>query len=167
MIKLIFCSDLAGNIGKDNDLLFKYKEDMQFFRNTTLGSTMLMGYKTYESLDSQPLPKRLNLVLTRKKNVELKDNMMIVDNLEKTINDFKQNYPNDDLYIIGGASVYNKSLELGLVDEVLITIVWKTVKDADTKVNLSLIFDQFPYKERIKEFIAEDGNKVEIYRYYK
>lgn len=167
MIKLIFCSDLAGNIGKDNDLLFKYKEDMQFFRDTTLGSTMLMGYKTYESLDSQPLPKRLNLVLTRKKNVELKDNMMIVDNLEKTINDFKQNYPNDDLYIIGGASVYNKSLELGLVDEVLITIVWETVKDADTKVNLSLIFDQFPYKERIKEFIAEDGNKVEIYRYYK
>lgn len=167
MIKVIFCSDLAGNIGKDNDLLFKYKEDMQFFRNTTLGSTMLMGYKTYESLDSQPLPKRLNLVLTRKKNVELKDNMMIVDNLEKTINDFKQNYPNDDLYIIGGASVYNKSLELGLVDEVLITIVWETVKDADTKVNLSLIFDQFPYKERIKEFIAEDGNKVEIYRYYK
>lgn len=167
MIKLIFCSDLAGNIGKDNDLLFKYKEDMQFFRDTTLGSTMLMGYKTYESLDSQPLPKRLNLVLTRKKNVELKDSMMIVDNLEKTINDFKQNYPNDDLYIIGGASVYNKSLELGLVDEVLITIVWETVKDADTKVNLSLIFDQFPYKERIKEFIAEDGNKVEIYRYYK
>ena len=167
MIKLIFCSDLAGNIGKDNDLLFKYKEDMKFFRDTTLGSTMLMGYKTYESLDSQPLPKRLNLVLTRKKNVELKDNMMIVDNLEKTINDFKQNYPNDDLYIIGGASVYNKSLELGLVDEVLITIVWETVKDADTKVNLSLIFDQFPHKEKIKKFIAEDGNKVEIYRYYK
>ena len=164
MIKLIFCSDLAGNIGKDNDLLFKYKEDMKFFRDTTLGSTMLMGYKTYESLGSQPLPKRLNLVLTRKKNVELKDNMMIVDDLEKTINDFKQNYPNDDLYIIGGASVYNKSLELGLVDEVLITIVWETIKDADTKVELSLIFDNLPYKEKIKEFIAEDGNKAEIYR---
>lgn len=167
MIKLIFCSDLAGNIGKDNDLLFKYKEDMKFFRDTTLGSTMLMGYKTYESLGSKPLPNRLNLVLTRKKDVEIKDDMMIVHDLEKTINDFKQNYPNDDLYIIGGASVYNKSLELGLVDEVLITIVWETIKDADTKVELSLIFDNLPYKEKIKEFIAEDGNKAEIYRYYK
>ena len=167
MIKVIFCSDLEGNIGKNNDLLFKYKEDMKFFRDTTLGSTMLMGYKTYESLGSKPLPNRLNLVLTRKKDVEIKDDMMIVHDLEKTINDFKQNYPNDDLYIIGGASVYNKSLELGLVDEVLITIVWETIKDADTKVELSLIFDNLPYKEKIKEFIAEDGNKAEIYRYYK
>lgn len=167
MIKVIFCSDLEGNIGKNNDLLFKYKEDMKFFRDTTLGKTMLMGRKTYESLGSEPLPRRLNVVLTKEKTIEVKTNIILVDDLEKTIKEFNEGSTKDDLYIIGGASIYNQSLELGLVDEVLITIVHEIVKDADTKVDLALIFDQFPYKEIIKEFIAEDGNKVEIYRYYK
>lgn len=167
MIKVIFCSDLEGNIGKNNDLLFKYKEDMKFFRDTTLGKTMLMGRKTYESLGSEPLPRRLNVVLTKEKTIEVKTNIILVDDLEKTIKEFNEESIKDDLYIIGGASIYNQSLELGLVDEVLITIVHEIVKDADTKVDLALIFDQFPHKEKIKEFIAEDGNKAEIYRYYK
>ena len=137
MIKLIFCSDLEGNIGKNNDLLFKYKEDMKFFRDTTLGKTMLMGRKTYESLGSEPLPRRLNVVLTKEKTIEVKTNIILVDDLEKTIKEFNEGSTKDDLYIIGGASIYNQSLELGLVDEVLITIVWKTIKDADTKVELS------------------------------
>ena len=167
MIKVIFCSDLEGNIGKNNDLLLKYKEDMKFFRDTTLGKTMLMGRKTYESLGSEPLPRRLNVVLTKEKTIEVKTNIILVDDLEKTIKEFNEESTKDDLYIIGGASIYNQSLELGLVDEVLITIVHEIVKDADTKVDLALIFDQFPHKEKIKEFIAEDGNKAEIYRYYK
>ena len=90
MIKVIFCSDLEGNIGKNNDLLFKYKEDMKFFRDTTLGKTMLMGRKTYESLGSEPLPRRLNVVLTKEKTIEVKTNIILVDDLEKTIKEFNE-----------------------------------------------------------------------------
>lgn len=166
MIKLIFCSDLVGNIGKDNDLLFKYKEDMKFFRETTLGSTVLMGYKTYESLGCKPLPNRINMVLTSRE-YELDREVIVVRNLEKAIEDFRKNYPYEDLYIIGGAMVYNKCLELDLVDEVLITLVNTIAKKADTKVELAYMFDNLPHREKIKEFPSEDGKRVEIFRYYK
>lgn len=167
MIKLIFCSDLVGNVGKDNDLIFKYKEDMKFFRETTLGSTVLMGYKTYESLGSKPLPKRINMVLTRREEYELDREVIVVRNLEKAIEDFRKNYPNEDLYVIGGAMVYNKCLELDLVDEVLITLVNTVAKESDTKVELAYMFDNLPYREKLKEFTSEDDKKVEIFRYYK
>ena len=63
MIRMIVCCDMMGNIGKDNDLLFHIPQDMQFFRETTLNHVVLMGYKTYLSLGSKPLPKRKNIVL--------------------------------------------------------------------------------------------------------
>ena len=64
MIKIITCIDLNGNIGKDNDLLFHLKADMQFFRKTTMDKIVVMGKNTYKSLNCKPLPKRLNVVLT-------------------------------------------------------------------------------------------------------
>lgn len=160
MVKMILCCDMMGNIGKNNDLLFKMKEDMKFFKETTKNNIVIMGYNTWLSLGEKPLSKRVNIVMTDKtiKYIQTKTD------LSKVINDYKK-YP-QDIYIIGGAYVYNQALELDLIDEVLITIVPTIVKDADVSVKYDLI-DKFDKKEIIKTFINEEGMEVKIFKYSK
>lgn len=150
MVKMILCSDLVGNIGKDNDLLFKMKEDMKFFRESTTGSVVVMGYNTWLSLGSKPLPNRVNIVLNDKK-VEGIDTF---DDIREVI----KLYKDKDIYVIGGAFVYNQTLEMGLVDEILITVVPTVVENADTRVNLELTKD-FNKRDTIKKFIY---NEMEV-----
>lgn len=160
MVKMILCCDMIGNIGRNNDLLFKMKEDMKFFRQMTTSNIVIMGYNTWLSLGEKPLPNRANIVMTDKaiKNIQTETDLL------KVINDYKK-YP-QDVYIIGGAYVYNQALELDLIDEVLITIAPTVVKDADVSVNLSLM-DKFDKKEVIKSFINEEGMEVSIWKYSK
>ena len=69
MINLILSIVLHKNklaIGRNNELLFRFKHDMEFFKETTIGNIVLMGYNTYLSLPRKPLVGRINFVLTRK-----------------------------------------------------------------------------------------------------
>lgn len=147
MIKMIVAVDLKGGIGKDNDLLFHNKEDMKFFKETTEHNAVIMGYNTYLSLGSKPLPNRFNIVLTDK-IIEIKENMATTTDLKGTIDIY--NKMGVDLYIIGGAYVYNQCLQMDIVDEVYVTIVKEVVKDADTHIDLNL-FKNFNKVEKIKD----------------
>lgn len=160
MVKMILCCDMIGNIGKNNDLLFKMKEDMKFFKQMTTNNIVIMGYNTWLSLGEKPLPNRVNIVMTDKtiKNIQTETDLL------KVINDYRK-YP-QDIYIIGGAFVYNQALELDLIDEILITIVPIIVKDADVSVKYDLI-NKFDKKEIIKTFINEEGIEVKIFKYSK
>jgi dihydrofolate reductase len=64
VISLIAAMDQARLIGRDNGLPWRLPNDLKFFKRTTLGKTVLMGRKTWESL-GRPLPERDNWVLTR------------------------------------------------------------------------------------------------------
>lgn len=160
MVKMILCCDVMGNIGKNNDLLFKMKEDMKFFKETTKNNIVIMGYNTWLSLGEKPLPNRANIVMTDKtiKNIQTETDLL------KVIDDYKK-YP-QDIYIIGGAYVYNQALKLDLIDEVLITIVPTIIRDADISVNLNLM-NKFDVREVIKSFVNEDEMKVTIWKYSK
>ena len=82
-MQLIVAVDKFWGIGKNNDLLFSLKEDMKFFRQTTLGKTIVMGYNTLMSFPfSKPLPKRKNIVLTSKM-VEPQENLVVVHSLKE------------------------------------------------------------------------------------
>ena len=160
MVRIILCCDMIGNIGRNNDLLFKMKEDMKFFKQMTENNIVIMGYNTWLSLGEKPLPNRANIVMTD----ETIKNTQTETDLSKVINDYKK-YP-QDIYIIGGAYVYNQALELDLIDEVLITIVPTVVKDADVSVNLNLM-DKFDKKEVVKSFINEEEAEVLIWKFSK
>ena len=147
MIKMIVCTDLKGGIGKNNDLLFHNKEDMKFFKEKTMHNPILMGYNTYLSLGSKPLPNRFNIVLTDK-IIEIKKDMATTTDLKETIDIY--NKMNVDLYVIGGAYVYNQCLQMDLIDEVYVTVVKEVVKDADAHIDLNL-FKNFNKVERIKD----------------
>ena len=156
MIKAILCTDLKGGIGKDNDLLFHIPQDMAFFKEKTIGNACLMGYNTYLSLGSKPLPNRFNIVLTDK-IIEIKKDMATTTDLKGTIDIY--NKMNVDLYVIGGAYVYNQCLQMDLIDEVYVTVVKEVVKDADVHIDLNL-FKNFNKTERIKDI----SDKITIWK---
>ena len=155
MVRIILCCDYEGNIGRNNDLLFKMKEDMKFFRESTIGHVVVMGYNTWLSLGEKPLPNRTNIVLYD----EEIEGVITSNDMRKVIEEYKD----EDIYIIGGAFVYNQALEMDIVDEILITEVATIVKDADTKVNLELMKD-FRDEVILEYFISEEGYDVYIER---
>ena len=100
--------DKEWGIGKNNDLLFHLKKDMAFFKKTTTGKVVAMGANTYLSLPRRPLKDRVNVVLdaSGKKH----EGAICFDDLGKMMQYLKSKYPADDVFIIGGASVYAATL---------------------------------------------------------
>ncbi len=102
-MNLIVAVDKNWGIGKNNDLLYRIPEDMQFFRRMTLGKTIFMGRKTLESFkEGKPLPKRTNIVLTHNKRKSKYDNLIYVTEEELKTIDLT------DAFLIGGSSLYSQ-----------------------------------------------------------
>ena len=120
----IVCMDELGGIGKDNKLLFNIPEDLQHFRNKTLGHSCLCGRNTYESF-----PKMLDRRIIRNLSSRFGDNL--VDGLQDCWI-YSNMLNTNSIYVIGGASIYNQTSDI--VDELLITIVDAKV-EADTFYN--------------------------------
>ena len=111
-MKLAMIVAMAKNnvIGLNNDMPWHLPADLQWFKKTTLGSPIIMGRKTYESI-SRPLPGRLNIILSR--DTELKiDGCTVVNSLEEALKTAeKADKTKDEIFITGGAHLYNKFLE--------------------------------------------------------
>ena len=121
MIISILNCDKEYGIGKKNGLLFSLKEDMKFFRNTTLNHVVAMGENTLLSFPgSKPLKNRTNIVLSADAthNYEGVINVHSFEEFLKVVNDYAQK---EDVYIIGGASMYKQTLPY--VDYVYLTKV--------------------------------------------
>lgn len=130
MISLIVAVSKNNAIGKNNKLLFHIKEDLAFFKKTTLNKTMVMGRKTFESLPGV-LPSRKHIVITRDKNYNV-DHPQV--EIRYDLNEVLKEYNNSqkELFIIGGGEIYKQAIESGLVDKIYITKVDKVVENADT-----------------------------------
>lgn len=108
-MNLIVAVDKNWAIGKDNQLLVRIPSDMKFFRDTTVGKVVVMGRKTLESFpNGMPLKKRTNIVLTKNKDYRIND-ATIVHSIKECLEELKQ-YDDEDIYIIGGESVYRAFL---------------------------------------------------------
>ncbi len=117
-MKAIVAVDEKWGIGKNNDLLFSIPEDMKFFRTTTLNKVVVMGSNTLKSFpNGNPLKNRVNIVLSTK---IVRDDCAVVDSVEKLLEEIKK-YPADDVFLIGGASVYK--MLIPYCSEALITKV--------------------------------------------
>lgn len=108
-MNLIVAVDKNWAIGKGNKLLVSIPQDMKFFRETTMGKVVVMGRKTLESFPGgQPLKKRVNIVLTKDKNYDVKD-AIVVHSVEELLDELKK-YNEEDIYVIGGESIYRQLL---------------------------------------------------------
>ena len=121
MIISILNCDKEYGIGKKNGLLFTLKEDMAFFRKTTLNHVVVMGENTLLSFPgSKPLKNRTNVVLSADPthNYEGVVNVHSFEELLKKMNEYSKT---EDVFVIGGASMYRQTLEY--VDYVYLTKV--------------------------------------------
>lgn len=129
-IKIIYARDLDHGIGKDNDLPWpRLPADMRHFRNLTkAGQAVIMGRKTWESLpaDNQPLPGRLNIVLSR--NADFKaEGAEVHSSLEAALGA----HPNEELFVIGGAALYREAMPLA-------NVIYETVVNAAYRADTTL-----------------------------
>ena len=118
MIRAIVCVDEKWAIGKNNDLLFHLKKDMQFFKEKTMHSIVVMGENTMLSLPgSKPLKDRINIVLCPEGHEH--PGYACFHDFDKLVAQLK--VLDCDIYIIGGGMLYNSMLPY--YDEVYVTKV--------------------------------------------
>lgn len=145
-MKAIAAVSQNWGIGKDGALLFHISEDMKFFRQKTMDSIVIMGRKTLESFPGgKPLPKRINIVLTRDATYK-KDGAVIVHSPEETLAEAEKH--GGEAFIIGGAEIYK--LFLSRCEECLITKV-EACPEADSF---------FPNLDSLSEWDLADAGEV-------
>lgn len=141
MIKFVMCTDAWGALGYKGDLIYKISDDLKRFKQLTKGSIVVMGRKTLESLPNQHLPERINVVLTSDKKYKPKNSSVIVmHDIDNIINHYYNGVREKDIFIIGGAEIYNLFFEY--VDVVYHTKVLEQSSKADTFFNI----DSFEYE---------------------
>ena len=163
-MNIIVAADKNWAIGKDNKLLVSIPADMKMFRQETTGKVVVMGRKTLESFpNGLPLKNRTNIVLTGNKDYKVKD-AIIVHTIEELLEEIKQ-YPAEDVYVIGGESVYRALLPY--CDKAYVTRIdhayladtyfpnldedpeWKMTKVSDEQTYFDLEYSFVKY-ERVK-----------------
>jgi dihydrofolate reductase len=108
-MNMIVAVDKNWAIGNGNKLLVSIPQDMKFFRETTKEKIVAMGRKTLESFPAgQPLKKRVNIVLTTDMDYKV-NGADIVHTLDEMLEELKK-YPTEDIYVIGGESIYRQLL---------------------------------------------------------
>lgn len=109
-----------GVIGKENALPWpRFKCDMQYFRQTTMGSPIIMGANTWKSL-GKPLPGRLNIVVTKSLNLPTDESLRVFNSYPEALAFAKRVSETGFVYVIGGKQLYQTADTYG-VDEYLIT----------------------------------------------
>ena len=155
-ISMIACVGENLELGKNNDLIWHLPKDLKYFKKTTLGKTVIMGRRTFESLPGV-LPKRRNIVLQSSNRVI--PGVEIFHDIDCLLNAIKNE---DEVFIIGGATVYKQFLEYA--SKLYLTEVKKSCPDATVyfpKFNKDL------YDKRIVESNVDNGIEYDFTIYEK
>ena len=111
-------------IGRQGDLLCHLPADMKHFKEVTMGHSIIMGRKTFESFPRRPLPGRQNIVITRNADWQY-PGVTVVHSLDEAI----ASAETDIVFIIGGAQVYEQALPR--VDVLHLTLIHARWASAD------------------------------------
>lgn len=126
-------------LGKNNDLIWHFKEDMKFFKDTTMGHTVVMGRKTFESLP-KALPGRKNIVISSNSEYQAQGATVVT-----SVDEALRIADNEEIFVIGGGKIYSEFLPYA--DNLYLTEIDAECPDADT------YFPQFNKADYIKEII--------------
>lgn len=157
MIKLIACIDKFNSIGINNNLIYKFNKDLKIFKQKTLNQIIVMGRKTFESLNSTPLPDRDNFVISKTLSTPFENSYTVLKNIDdvlkiKTIK---------DIFIIGGKEIYEYFAPY--YDEIHLTIVKNNFTknyDVNNSIKLNINFNDFII-ESSEEF---EKFKINVYK---
>lgn len=125
MISIIVCIAQNSAIGFENKLLYWLPNDLKRFKQLTTGHTIIMGRRTFESFPKGALPNRRNVVLSRQANAHF-EGADHYCTLEEALASCR---PDEEIYIIGGSTVYQQAMPLA--DRLIVTHVKDTPLEAD------------------------------------
>lgn len=162
-MKIVVAVDNNWAIGNKNQLLVSIPNDHKNFRRLTIGKVVVLGRKTLETFpQGQPLSGRTNIILSRDENYKAGD-AIIVHSVDELLEKVKA-YNTDDVYIIGGDSIYKQFLPY--CDEAIVTRVdheyeadayfpnldedsaWKIVDESDDETYFDLDYKFVTYKKK-------------------
>ena len=113
-------------LGKNNDLIWRIKDDLKRVKELTTGHPIIMGQNTYESI-GRPLPNRTNIVLTQDKDYS-PEGCVMANSLEKAFEEACK-VEDEEIFIFGGAYVYKQTIYMA--DRLYLTLIHDSDKDAD------------------------------------
>ncbi|MBE6276349.1 MAG: dihydrofolate reductase [Bacteroides sp.] len=142
-------------IGFENKLLYWLPNDLKRFKSLTTGHTIIMGRKTFESLPKGALPNRRNIVLSRQDMVF--PGAERYSSLEEALKQCKEE---EEVFIIGGASVYKESM--AIADKLYITHIEDTPEQADA---FFPEISPMSWKETSRELHRTDEKHLYPYRF--
>jgi len=150
-ISIIVAHSRNMAIGKANSLVWRLPDDLKRFKKLTTGHPIIMGRKTYQSIN-RPLPDRTNVVVTRDANLEIPGCIVVHSAIEaiKRAKEFDQ----EEIFIIGGAEIYKETLPLA--DRLYVTIV-------DMYVDGDAFFPE--YSNIFTKKISEESGEFEGLKY--
>jgi len=149
-MNIIVAVDQNWSIGCKGKLLISIPEDMQLFRKETTNKVVVMGRKTLESFpNGLPLKNRTNIVITSDKSYNVKD-AIICNSIDEALEEIKK-YPSEDVYVIGGETIYRQLLPY--CDVAHVTKI-DYAYDADT---------QFPNLDEMPEWSIEERSDERTY----
>jgi dihydrofolate reductase len=123
ILSAVVVTDLNNAIGKNNKLLCHLPADLKFFKATTMGSPIVMGRKTFDSI-GRVLPGRKNIIISRNTSLKI-EGAEVYSSIEEMMKHVKE----EKVYVIGGAEIYK--LSMPYITEIYRTLV-KAKFDADT-----------------------------------
>ncbi len=142
-------------IGKNGKLPWHYAADLKFFKETTLNNAVVMGFNTWKSI-GKPLPKRLNIVLSRSANIENQPDVLLLRSRQEVLGLSK--YLNCNLFVIGGAKTYKNFADV--IEKWIVTEIPLNVENADVFMPKDFL-ENFKLIETVK---LENDLRVKIYR---
>ncbi len=149
-ISIIAAIGKNNELGKNNDLIWKLKGDLKFFKDLTTNHVIVMGRKTFESLPKM-LPNRHHIIISSNNNFN--DKVEVFNNIYSFLEKYK-NYK-DEIFIIGGASIYKSFLEYA--NKLYLTEIDEEDKNAD--VYFPTFDKNFWNKEYISDLKEENNIK--------
>lgn len=122
-VSIIACMSKDRAIGRGNQLIYHIDEDLQRFKSLTWGHTIVMGRQTFLSLPHGALPGRRNVILTHDKYFQ-EENCVVAGTLQDALS-IDPALPSSlqEIFVIGGASVYEQVLSQFCVDNIFLTVV--------------------------------------------
>lgn len=149
-MNLIVAVDKNWAIGYQNKLLVSIPADMRFFRDVTTDKVVIMGKNTLESFPGgQPLKNRVNIVIALEKDYKVSD-AIVVNSIEEAMEEVKQ-YNTEDVYVIGGASIYKQMLPYCTIAHI-------------TKIDYAFEADTyFPNLDEMKDWKASIKSEEQTY----
>ena len=152
IISLIVAAAENNAIGKNNQLLWHLPNDLKFFKNSTWGMPVIMGRKTFESVN-KPLPGRFNIVITRQADWKA-EGVTVVSDLNDAIKKAAETNCRE-AFIIGGGEIYRQALAIAA--KIYLTRVHAS-PDADTFFS-AIDENEWQLISR-QEFAADDKHAV-------